>query len=119
VADAVGGDLVVLAVPYIQAPHVVRQHADALGGKVVVDSTNPVDLGGLVAGDDADAKAVVAPLHRRGRARVRHAQPRAGRPEELFHDACAPAACTPTSPSRPTTSPGHREPVRPGRVARD
>jgi predicted dinucleotide-binding enzyme len=47
-AETVGGDLVVLAVPYTQAPHVVRQHADALGGKVVVDITNPVDLGALV-----------------------------------------------------------------------
>ena len=46
-AETVGGDLVVLAVPYTQAPHVVRQHADALGGKVVVDITNPVDLGAL------------------------------------------------------------------------
>src|SRR4051812_39693838 len=46
-AESVGGDLVVLAVPYTQAPHVVRQHADALGGKVVVDITNPVDLGTL------------------------------------------------------------------------
>jgi predicted dinucleotide-binding enzyme len=35
-AETVGGDLVVLAVPYTQAPHVVRRHADTLGGKVVV-----------------------------------------------------------------------------------
>jgi predicted dinucleotide-binding enzyme len=46
-AETVGGDVVVLAVPYTQAPHVVRQHADALGGKILVDITNPVDLGAL------------------------------------------------------------------------
>jgi predicted dinucleotide-binding enzyme len=46
-ADTVSGDMVVLAVPYTQAPHVVRQHADALDGMVVVDITNPVDLGAL------------------------------------------------------------------------
>jgi 8-hydroxy-5-deazaflavin:NADPH oxidoreductase len=38
------GDVVVLAVPYTQAPHVVRQHADRLVGRVVVDVTNPVDI---------------------------------------------------------------------------
>jgi predicted dinucleotide-binding enzyme len=42
-SERVGGDLVVLAVPYHDAPHVVRQHADELGGTVVVDITNPVD----------------------------------------------------------------------------
>jgi predicted dinucleotide-binding enzyme len=46
-AETVSGDVVVLAVPYTQAPHVVRQHADALDGMVVVDITNPVDLGAL------------------------------------------------------------------------
>jgi predicted dinucleotide-binding enzyme len=43
-ADAVGGDLVVLALPYTQAPHAVRQHAGELPGTVLVDVTNPVDL---------------------------------------------------------------------------
>jgi 8-hydroxy-5-deazaflavin:NADPH oxidoreductase len=43
-AEEVGGDLVVLAVPYTQAPHVVRQHADALAGTVVIDPTNPIDI---------------------------------------------------------------------------
>src|SRR5690349_8386301 len=43
-SETVDGDLVVLAVPFTQAPHVVRQHADALDGKVVVDITNPVDI---------------------------------------------------------------------------
>jgi hypothetical protein len=46
-AEEVGGDLVILAVPYTQAPHVVREYADALGGAVVVDPTNPVDIGAL------------------------------------------------------------------------
>jgi predicted dinucleotide-binding enzyme len=45
--ETVSGDMVVLAVPYTQAPHVVRQHADALDGMVVVDITNPVDIGAL------------------------------------------------------------------------
>jgi hypothetical protein len=43
-AEEVGGDLVVLAVPYTQAPHVVREYADGLDGAVVVDPTNPVDI---------------------------------------------------------------------------
>jgi 8-hydroxy-5-deazaflavin:NADPH oxidoreductase len=38
------GDLVVVAVPYTQAPHVVRQHAAVLDGAVIVDPTNPVDM---------------------------------------------------------------------------
>jgi predicted dinucleotide-binding enzyme len=46
-SETVTGDLVVLAVPYTQAPHVVRQHADALEGRVIVDITNPVDFGAL------------------------------------------------------------------------
>jgi predicted dinucleotide-binding enzyme len=46
-AETVDGDVVVLAVPYTQAPHVVRQHAGELDGMVVVDITNPVDLGAL------------------------------------------------------------------------
>jgi predicted dinucleotide-binding enzyme len=46
-ADEVGGDLVVLAVPYTEAPHVVREHGDALAGGVVVDPTNPIDLSAL------------------------------------------------------------------------
>jgi predicted dinucleotide-binding enzyme len=43
-ADVADGDLVVLAVPHTEAPHAVRQHADELGGAVLVDVTNPVDL---------------------------------------------------------------------------
>jgi predicted dinucleotide-binding enzyme len=43
-AEEFDGDLVVLAVPFTQAPHAVRQHAGELDGKVLVDVTNPVDL---------------------------------------------------------------------------
>ena len=43
-ADLVQGDLVVLAVRYTEAPHVVRQYSDQLNGKVIVDPTNPVDF---------------------------------------------------------------------------
>jgi predicted dinucleotide-binding enzyme len=43
--EAFAGDMVVLAVPYTDAPHVLRAHADELDGLVVVDVTNPVDLG--------------------------------------------------------------------------
>ena len=57
-AETVAGDIVVLAVPYTQAPHVVRQHADALDGMVVVDITNPVDLSALEPLD----RAYVAPF---------------------------------------------------------
>jgi hypothetical protein len=43
-AEAVAGDIVVLAVPYTEAPHVVREYADQLSGRVIVDPTNPVDF---------------------------------------------------------------------------
>jgi predicted dinucleotide-binding enzyme len=43
-AEAAEGDIVVLAVPYTQAPHAVRSHAGELAGTVLVDLTNPVDL---------------------------------------------------------------------------
>jgi hypothetical protein len=49
-------------VPYTQAPHVVRQHADALGGKVLVDVTNPVDLGAFEPLDSG----FVSPFHSAG-----------------------------------------------------
>jgi 8-hydroxy-5-deazaflavin:NADPH oxidoreductase len=42
--EEAGGDLVVLAVPFTEAPHAVRQHADELAGAVLVDITNPVDI---------------------------------------------------------------------------
>jgi 8-hydroxy-5-deazaflavin:NADPH oxidoreductase len=43
-ARDVHGDLVVLAVPYTEAPHVVREYAAQLSGTVIVDPTNPVDF---------------------------------------------------------------------------
>ena len=43
--DRVRGAVAVLAVPYTEAPHVVRTYADQLSGMVIVDPTNPVDLG--------------------------------------------------------------------------
>jgi 8-hydroxy-5-deazaflavin:NADPH oxidoreductase len=46
-SETAEGDVVVLAVPFTQAPHAVRQHADELAGAVLVDVTNPVDLGVL------------------------------------------------------------------------
>ena len=57
----------VLAVPYTQAPHAVRQHAEALDGRVVVDITNPVDVSVLEPldtapfGSGAEVIADVAP----------------------------------------------------------
>jgi predicted dinucleotide-binding enzyme len=46
-AERITGDLVVLAVPYTEAPHVVREYADQLSGTVIIDPTNPVDLGAV------------------------------------------------------------------------
>ncbi len=43
-SETVDGHLVVLAVPFTQAPHAIRQHAGELEGAVLVDVTNPVDL---------------------------------------------------------------------------
>jgi predicted dinucleotide-binding enzyme len=65
-ADEVTGDLVVLAVPYTEAPHVVTQHAGELAGKVIVDPTNPVDIAAMepladVDGSGAQTIAAAAP----------------------------------------------------------
>jgi predicted dinucleotide-binding enzyme len=43
-SEKVEAEIVVLAVPYTEAPHVVRQHAGQLRGTVIVDPTNPVDF---------------------------------------------------------------------------
>src|SRR3954449_12669750 len=43
-SERIEADVVVLAVPYTQAPHVVREYADQLDGAVLVDVTNPVDI---------------------------------------------------------------------------
>jgi hypothetical protein len=65
-ADAVSGDVVVLAVYYPDALEAVRQHAGDIEGKVLVDITNPVndDFTGLVdrpAGSAAEEIAKAAP----------------------------------------------------------
>jgi predicted dinucleotide-binding enzyme len=46
-SETVDGEVVVLAVPYTQAPHAVRQHADALSSAIIIDPTNPVDFAAL------------------------------------------------------------------------
>jgi predicted dinucleotide-binding enzyme len=43
-SEEVGGELTFLAVPYTEAPHIVRQHAHELAATVVVDVTNPIDI---------------------------------------------------------------------------
>jgi predicted dinucleotide-binding enzyme len=43
-AEEVDADIVILAVPYTEAPHVVRQYASGLSDSVIVDPTNPVDF---------------------------------------------------------------------------
>jgi hypothetical protein len=43
-SEDIVGEIVVLAVPYTEAPHVVRERAGQLAGTVIVDPTNPVDL---------------------------------------------------------------------------
>src|SRR3954470_13231283 len=65
-ADAPGGDVVVLAVPYTAAADVLATHRDNLGGAVIVDITNPVDFStfqplSLEAGSAAQEIAGAAP----------------------------------------------------------
>jgi 8-hydroxy-5-deazaflavin:NADPH oxidoreductase len=64
--DAVRGDVVVLAVWYPAVLDVVREHADALDGKVVVDISNPVDPStfeplDVAGGSAAEEVAAAAP----------------------------------------------------------
>jgi predicted dinucleotide-binding enzyme len=40
----IGGDVVVLAVPYGAAAAIVKQYGEQLAGKIIVDITNPVDF---------------------------------------------------------------------------
>lgn len=64
-ADAVrGADLVVLAVPYGAVPDVAREIGDAVGGKTVVDATNPLkaDGSGLAVTDRSGAEEAAAQL---------------------------------------------------------
>src|SRR4051812_19735881 len=69
--DTVGGDLVVLAVPYAAAADVLEAHRDSLGGAVIVDITNPVDFStfqplSLEAGSAAQEIAGAAPEGAKG-----------------------------------------------------
>ncbi len=43
-SGGIGGEVVILAVPYDAVASVVQQYADQLAGKIVVDITNPVDF---------------------------------------------------------------------------
>jgi 8-hydroxy-5-deazaflavin:NADPH oxidoreductase len=64
-AERVDGEVVVLAVAYTAAADAVRQYADGLAGKVIVDITNPVDLNTFeplpVDGSGAQEIAAAAP----------------------------------------------------------
>ncbi|MEV7682106.1 NAD(P)-binding domain-containing protein [Streptomyces sp. NPDC088341] len=62
VGTAPAGDIVVLAVPYAGAAAVVREHGDALRGKIIVDITNPVapDLQGFLVPDDSSGAQEIA-----------------------------------------------------------
>ena len=56
------GDIVILAVPYGSAASVVADFGAALGGKVIIDITNPVapDLSGLVPPSGSSAAQEIA-----------------------------------------------------------
>jgi NADPH-dependent F420 reductase len=62
--DALGGEVVVLAVYYPDARTAVEQYGDQLDGKVVVDITNPVNetYDALVVPPDSSATAELAQL---------------------------------------------------------
>jgi predicted dinucleotide-binding enzyme len=58
------GELVVLAVPYASAAAVLTDYGDALGGKVIIDITNPIspDLSGVVTPDGSSGAQEIARL---------------------------------------------------------
>jgi 8-hydroxy-5-deazaflavin:NADPH oxidoreductase len=63
--DSLTGDVVVLAVWYEPARAAIEQYGDQLGGKVVVDISNPVDVStfdGLVTPPDSSAAEELAKL---------------------------------------------------------
>jgi predicted dinucleotide-binding enzyme len=67
---APAGDMVILAVPYASAAAVIRDYGNALGGKAIVDITNPItpDLSGILtpegtSGAQEIAKAAPAGAH--------------------------------------------------------
>ncbi len=62
-AEAVkAADIVVLAVPYSAVPEVATEIAPVVGGKVVIDATNPLkpDLSGLATDSDASGAELIA-----------------------------------------------------------
>jgi predicted dinucleotide-binding enzyme len=61
--DDLTGDIVVFAVPYAGVESLLKTYADRLGGKVVVDITNPIDPASfdrLVVPPDSSAAEVIA-----------------------------------------------------------
>lgn len=61
-AQAVTGEIVVLAVPYGAVAGIITERAEQLAGRVVVDITNPVDFAtfdDLVVPADSSAAAVI------------------------------------------------------------
>ena len=73
-----------LAGPYTQAPHVVRQHADRLDGMVVVDITNPVGPGALEPLD----RAFIAPFDSAAQVIAADAAPDGARVVKAFNTPC-------------------------------
>ncbi|MCI2957612.1 NADPH-dependent F420 reductase [Agromyces atrinae] len=62
-AQAIAGDIVVLAVPFPAVDDIVATHGAALAGKIVVDITNPLDFStfdSLVVPADGSAAQVIA-----------------------------------------------------------
>ena len=62
-AQAVAGDIVVLAVPYPAVPQIITERGDELAGKIVVDITNPLNFetfDSLVVPADSSATAEIA-----------------------------------------------------------
>lgn len=62
-AQAVAGDIVVLAVPYPAVPQIIAERGDELAGKIVVDITNPLNFetfDSLVVPADSSATAEIA-----------------------------------------------------------
>ncbi|MFC9919754.1 NADPH-dependent F420 reductase [Agromyces binzhouensis] len=62
-AEAISGDIVVLAVPYPAVAEIIEARREQLAGKVVVDITNPLNFetfDSLVVPADGSATAVIA-----------------------------------------------------------
>lgn len=62
-AEPVGGELVVLALPYAAVGEVIDEYGDQLADRIVVDITNPVDFDtfdGLVVPPDSSAAQEIA-----------------------------------------------------------